>query len=47
MIVAFFGDKSINLVIAEVVLFFEIPSRYFPKLTRVKIIPAASKYKES
>ena len=42
---AVFGARPINLVIALVVFFFDILSKYLPKLTNVKIIPADSKYK--
>ena len=42
---AVLGASPINLVIALVVFFFDKLSKYLPKLTNVKIIPADSKYK--
>ena len=42
---AVFGAKFINLVIASDVLFLALLSRNFPKVIKVKIIPADSKYK--
>ncbi len=42
---AVFGDRSISFVIASLVFPLERPSRYFPTVIRVRIIPADSKYR--
>ncbi len=42
---AVFGDRSISLVMASLVLPLERLSRYFPTVIRVRIMPADSKYR--